>query len=100
MTRLIDADELVPMMKYATTDSEIGVFPIKIGFKEITKVIDESPTVDAQPVRHGTWRHYERMLTCSECGTVFDDDIMEYFGEEVPKYCPECGAKMDAGETE
>lgn len=24
--RLIDADVLIPMMKYATTDSEIGVF--------------------------------------------------------------------------
>lgn len=48
--RLIDADTLLPMMKYATTDSEIGVFPIKIGFNTITKVIDDVPTVDAVPV--------------------------------------------------
>lgn len=49
--RLIDADALLPMMKYATTDSEIGVFPIKIGFNAIAKVIDDTPTVDAVPVR-------------------------------------------------
>lgn len=48
--RLIDADALLPMMKYATTDSEIGVFPIKIGFNAIAKVIDDMPAVDAVPV--------------------------------------------------
>lgn len=48
--RLIDADALLPMMKYATTDSEIGVFPIKIGFNAIAKVIEDAPTVDTVPV--------------------------------------------------
>lgn len=43
--RLIDADALIPMMKYATTDNEIGVFPIRIGFDAIKGVIDEAPTV-------------------------------------------------------
>ena len=50
MTRLIDADALIPMMKYATTDSEIGVFPIKIGFNAITEVINNAPTIDAVPI--------------------------------------------------
>ena len=48
--RLIDADALIPMMKYATIDNEIGVFPIKIGFDAIQRVIDESPTIDAVEV--------------------------------------------------
>lgn len=57
--RLIDADALLPMMKYATTDSEIGVFPIKIGFNTITKVIDDVPTVDAvQVIRCKDCKHY------------------------------------------
>ena len=51
--RLIDADALIPMMKYATTDSEIGVFPVKIGFNDIEKVINEQPTVNT--ARHGHW---------------------------------------------
>lgn len=54
--RLIDAYALLPMMKYATTDNEIGVFPIKIGFNTIAKVIDDAPTVDAVPV-----------IRCEEC---------------------------------
>lgn len=57
--RLIDADVLIPMMKYATTDNEIGVFPIKIGFDAIKGVIDEAPTIDAV---EGVWckdcKHY------------------------------------------
>lgn len=42
----------------------------------------------------GHWRHYEGMLICSECGSVFYDDIMEYCGDDVPKCCPDCGARM------
>jgi hypothetical protein len=48
--RLIDADALIPMMKYATTDNEIGVFPIRIGFDAIKRVIDDAPTIDAVEV--------------------------------------------------
>jgi len=43
--RLIDADALIQIMKYTTTDNEIGVFPIRIGFDAIKGVIDEAPTV-------------------------------------------------------
>ena len=48
--RLINADALIPMMKYATIDNEIGVFPIRIGFDAIKRVIDDAPTIDAVEV--------------------------------------------------
>lgn len=48
--RLIDADALIPIIKYTTTDNEIGVFPIRIGFDAIKGVIDEAPTIDAVEV--------------------------------------------------
>lgn len=48
----------------------------------------------AEESKAGRWRHYEGMLTCSECGAGFYDDIMEYCGDDVPKFCPDCGAKM------
>ena len=54
--RIIDADALIPMMKYATTDNEIGIFPIKIGFNVIEKVINDAPTIEPQqwiPVSSG-----------------------------------------------
>lgn len=65
-----------------------------------------TPTVDAEPVRHGKWigypecLRYENALTdgdyaCSCCGEVFSciDNDMERFD-----YCPHCGVKMDAQE--
>lgn len=64
MTRYIDADALIPMMKYATTDSEIGVFPIKIGFNAITEVINNAPTVEAIPISFIE----EQVKLCSEIG--------------------------------
>ena len=92
--RLIDADALIPMMKYATTDSEIGVFPIKIGFNDIEKVINEQPTVDT--ARHGHWIYRSfvddwigLLYICSECRDFCDSRY---------RFCPSCGAKMDGFE--
>ena len=58
--RLIDADNLIPIMKYTTTDNEIGVFPIRIGFDAIKGVIDDAPTIDAvEVVRCKDCKHHE-----------------------------------------
>lgn len=100
--RLIDADALLPMMRYTTIDSEIGIFPIKIGFKEIVRVIDDAPTVEAEPVRHGKWKQwdsygFEDTYECTACGEPFV--LIE--GTPITngyKYCPSCGAKMDGEE--
>lgn len=105
--RLIDADALLPMMKYATTDSEIGVFPIKIGFNAIAKVIDDAPTIDAVPVRHGKW------IPCAKSGLILTEQMrkegIRWYGFKcsacnfvrkgnAPRdanYCECCGARMD-----
>jgi hypothetical protein len=94
--RLIDADALIPMMKYATTDSEIGVFPIKIGFNAIVEVINSQPTIEPER-KNGTWipqdfnKHYGMTSTsvyyypkCSMCGE----------SANYTNFCPNCGADM------
>ena len=90
--RAIDADALIPMMKYATTDSEIGVFPIKIGFNDIEKVINEQPTIE--PRKKGMWIEHNPhkwglgiVFECSECGEKIDC--------EPSNFCPNCGARME-----
>ena len=56
---------------------------------------------DAEPQRKkGKWRHYEGYLSCSECGTEYDDDIMTHCCDDVPKFCPNCGADMRGEENE
>lgn len=69
--RLIDADALIPIMKYTTTDNEIGVFPIRIGFDAIMGVIDEAPTIDAVEV-----------VRCKDCcHRVHDEERGLYYCE-------------------
>lgn len=55
--------------------------------------LDTLPTVDAEPIRHGHWEHGEDVFgmycQCSECGN-------QYYGSYEFKYCPNCGARMDA----
>ena len=79
--RLIDADNLIPIMKYTTTDNEIGVFPIRIGFNTIKRVIDEAPTIDAVEV-----------VRCKDCYHAEDDTthlFCVYFHNKVYEddYC-------------
>lgn len=95
--RLIDADALIPMMKYATIDNEIGVFPIKIGFNDVKKVIDEQPTIEER--KTGEWipdpdrDGYGRYI-CSVCESPFE--VEEVMGKPLWKFCPMCGARMEA----
>lgn len=59
---------------------------------ELYDILDRMPKLDA--VKHGHWFHYEGMLFCSECHQKYYDEIQEYCGDDVPKYCPNCGADM------
>ena len=61
----------------------------------LADVLEQQPTVDAVPVRHGKWIHEVRytidslhsyqQYRCSKCGMTYITNT---------KYCPECGAKM------
>jgi hypothetical protein len=58
----------------------------------LEELIDEAPTIDAEPVRHGKWipimglnRQNEKFI-CSECICQFDYKF---------NFCPNCGARMD-----
>lgn len=62
--------------------------------------LNDAPTVDAVPVRHGHWiveweTDDTRMLRCSECRMVFNVGK----GRDG-NWCPECGARMDKNETD
>lgn len=66
--------------------------------------IDTEKTVDAEPVRHGSWLcvddfdDLDGYGMCSECMYNSFEPI-DYVRDEW-KYCPRCGAKMDGKEEE
>lgn len=98
MSRLIDADKLrktihTHQYRLATVNNSIEYGMFTIG---IDRAIDEQPTVDAEPVRHGHWElvddenHIEAIYMCSACRNN------EAWGEvEKTRYCSWCGAKME-----
>ena len=58
--------------------------------------IENAPTVDAEPVRHGEWE----VTVCSLCRHDLDgwaDGAHEEVADGNVHYCPNCGAKMDGG---
>lgn len=64
------------------------------------KALDNVPTADVAPVRHGRWKEQQkkyRIYSCSECNKV---TLFEKWGDTVMPYdyCPNCGARMDAKE--
>lgn len=66
--------------------------------REQTKYLRELPSADVAPVVHGKWIeewwHGEKTRKCSVCNLT--QTVNAYKGEVKFKYCPYCGAKMDA----
>ena len=93
--RLIDADGLKKSVKEFRDDAPYSSVRWYVCNVILSMLGDENqtPTIEAAPVRHGRWywkpideRTSER--TCSVCGQGACDDF---------NYCPNCGAKMDGG---
>ena len=66
-------------------------------WNEVYKALNEVPTVDAVPVKHGRWKD---RIACSNCGWMMIDDILESRWLVAFPYCPNCGAKMDGERRE
>ena len=88
--RLIDADELIKSIKDLPN--------CKNGYSDtydkacIIGMIEDAPTIEAEPVRHGYWSHKQVDTTlyhvygqCSECKER----------HRIDNYCSSCGAKME-----
>lgn len=98
MDRLINANELIKEINkldtyYLTSEEDMHMHDsdmVEAG--AVRTIIDDAPTVDAEPVRHGTWIRLG--------GNFRDKDIIYYKCSECGRqewkqepYC-HCGAKM------
>ena len=93
--RLIDADALKKHYAWWEDDRQ----------KLFDSIVDQQPTVDAVPVRHGKWIIRDNpgtgwyRITCSECGedVTSTAPCIGFFpnAKVVWDYCPRCGARMD-----
>jgi ribosomal protein S27AE len=59
--------------------------------------IDNAPTIDVAPVKHGHWIQVDKnKCECSNCGIIV---LIAVYPHGDKNYCPNCGARMDGGDT-
>lgn len=112
MTRLIDANKLkmyFDTCQFCEKCPDIAFMcQISCEFPNILtpqweRAIDEQPTVDAVPVRHGKWIKldmHEHLADhkCTACGQ--ECYVPTCMGEPMYIYCPNCGADMRGEDNE
>ena len=90
MPSYIEAGEL--LMELNDTD----IFDTYNDYSMVFDTIDNFPTADVAPVRHGEWVEEDTAITCPICTRSYDTDFEIKRSVVLRfKYCPECGAKMD-----
>ena len=106
--RLIDADEFARIFN----DDSIPYFSDFYGYgytyKEVMRILNVTPTAKTADIKHGTWigesdgyadgAPVYDVWHCSECGYTIDDGTDDE--NDLPNYCPHCGAKMREVENE
>jgi hypothetical protein len=101
--RLIDVDALLEkldalseLFRRRGENEDKGFLAVQCGVIFAAEEVNDAPTVDAAPVVHARWDpitrifKYSKQWTCSVCG------IPSLTNRH--KFCPGCGARMDAKE--
>lgn len=90
MTEYITKEQVIDEVWDAFTsrdDPDLG--------RVIEENIERLPAADVVLVRHGRWTRIDyHDARCSECGHK------TYYPDRIFLYCPECGARMDGGESD
>ena len=99
--RLIDANVLLKTLsdlKYECINQKQKAACNAVLHDFMPQIINDEPTIEAQPVKHGKWVELPKALNpnelpcqCSNCKHV----VSFYYGYPKSKFCDECGAKMD-----
>lgn len=91
MAEYIEREDLLEL--YRMDDpvlNENGHVPLSV----IRQNIMDIPSADVAPVVHGRWLKQDNYNCCSVCKQSVARYCVRWY-----KYCPNCGAKMDEGET-
>ena len=76
-----------------------GEVELANGILKSLGIVRSAPALEKQTDVHGFWKDGRMGIVCSACGAEFDSEIsymQKYpWTDENPKYCPDCGARMD-----
>lgn len=99
--RLIDADMIIAKLETVEQNNELSATEAnRLGW--LKEMFQMTPTIEAEPVRHGRW--IEDRLVTTNGGTygVRRCSLCEAYYQDVGygwDYCPECGARMDGDDN-
>ena len=69
------------------------------GIESVLEYVENLPAADVAPVVHGRWVHLGGdEWCCSVCGFVITTEGS--WDKPTKKYCEDCGAKMDGGDSD
>lgn len=71
------------------------------GIETVLEYAENLPAADVAPVQHGRWKYNTdfQVWNCSECGeNPHKGTGVVVVEENLPAYCPHCGARMDGAE--
>jgi hypothetical protein len=94
MMRIIDAH-----LAQEIADREIGGETASL----IQYVLSHTPTIEAEPVRHGRWECEFETYGKLRCSVCKKEALLETANDALyatSNYCPNCGAKMQGGSDE
>lgn len=96
--RPIDGDALAGVIADAARRLiDDGYSPQGDALRETAAFIKEFPAIEAEPVRHWYWIETNEGTFCSECDKTPIEVGPYHICNYSAPYCPNCGAKMDAG---
>jgi hypothetical protein len=99
MKRLIDADALRDKLQ-VEIDKGIPPFDdvmgsIRCGIRLARNIVEDEPTIDAEPVRHGKWIDRTIKVSAELTNIIHVCSVCEEMAVGKYRYCPHCGARMD-----
>lgn len=88
--RLIDADKLKASIEEKDRYNLGGENRIIV-----CGMLDDAPTIDAEPIIHAYWIEKKNRIICSNCGreVLYNSDYLP----QTTHFCYNCGAKMSNG---
>ena len=91
MSRLIDVDAAID--RYYAEYKKQDICDGREDRNWLKRCIDEAPTIEADPIRHGRWeRTSDGAARCTACKRKMNPSQYGY------AFCGLCGAKMDSEE--
>lgn len=104
MDKYIKCEDALALLQPDDPNDERCAVTIETAKRLIRHALTAAPAVDVAPVVHGWWIHsrYEdcseqfELVKCSQCN---HEAYAMAFYVRGGNYCPNCGAKMDGGDS-